>query len=108
MLRCASLAVLLAATTLAGCATGGGPDGPGGRQEPAAESVVPEALIFLEFDTNHDRIITDAELKTGIESDWAQASKGSPSNGTHLRGVELRPSRFAKRAKNQACAGTKS
>lgn len=84
MLRCASLAILVAAATLAACATSRPPAG--AREEPATQLVVPEALIFLEFDANKDRTITEAEFKAGIESDWMQASKGAASIGH----IELR------------------
>jgi hypothetical protein len=85
MPRTASLAMLLAAVALSACATGPR-GGPGERQEAAAETVVPEALIFLEFDANRDRVITDAELRAGLDADWAQASKGAASIGH----IELR------------------
>lgn len=84
MLRCAPLAILLAATTLSACATSRPASGP--REEPATQLVVPEALIFTEFDANKDRVITEAEFRAGLKSDWAQASKGAASIGH----IELR------------------
>jgi hypothetical protein len=75
----ASLAIGLAA-----CASGpqrGGPGGPGGRAEPAAETVAPDALILLEFDTNHDRTVSSEELRAGIAADWAQVAKAAPAIG---------------------------
>jgi EF hand len=80
-----ALAAALAALSLAACAggpRGGGPGGPGGslRIEQSA-AVAPEALIFLEFDTDRDRTISSAELRAGLEADWAQASKGAASIG---------------------------
>lgn len=37
--------------------------------------------MFLEFDTDHDRVVSSAELRAGLETAWAQASKGGASIG---------------------------
>ncbi len=41
--------------------------------------VVPEALIFLDFDTNHDRRIDKAELQHGIDASWTEIAKDAAS-----------------------------
>ena len=57
---------------------------------------MPEALIFTEFDANKDRVITEAEFRAGLESDWAQASKAPgfqprrpPWSPDHLRSADV-------------------
>lgn len=77
-----ALATALAVLSLAACASNprGGPDGSGLRIQQSAE-VAPEGLVFLEFDADHDRVVTTAELRAGLETDWTQASKGAASIG---------------------------
>lgn len=78
-----AFAAALAALSLAACASNprGGPGGPGGLRIEQSASIAPEALIFLEFDTDHDRAISNSELRAGLEADWTQASKGAASIG---------------------------
>jgi hypothetical protein len=39
--------------------------------------VAPEALLFLEYDANHDRLVDRNELESGIERSWAEVSHGA-------------------------------
>jgi Ca2+-binding EF-hand superfamily protein len=37
--------------------------------------VVPEALLFVDFDANHDRRIDKTELQRGIDASWTEIAK---------------------------------
>jgi hypothetical protein len=81
-----TLAVTTAlATALTACAGGGGGPrgrgGPGMMQAAPSQIISPDALIFMDFDTNKDRQITRAELAAGVETDWADAAKSQSSIG---------------------------
>lgn len=61
---------------LAGCASGRPPQS--GPSAPAASrAVAPEALLFLDFDADHDRRIDKAELQRGIDASWTELAKGA-------------------------------
>jgi EF hand len=75
--------VLILAGVLALGSCGGGPrPSPQGGGAPAASRVVaPEALLFLDFDADHDRRIERAELQRGIDASWADLAKGGATIG---------------------------
>ncbi|HEY2069480.1 MAG TPA: hypothetical protein VGG48_08005 [Rhizomicrobium sp.] len=64
-------ALLLASVFLAGCSMFGG-----GRQPPPRKQEAPfhpATDILLAYDTNHDGIVTKAELEAGLRADFAKA-----------------------------------
>jgi hypothetical protein len=71
------VAVLMSvgAAGLSACASDLRPDRRG--LERPSRVVVPEALLFLEYDTNHDRVIDRAELEAGIARSWQEVAHGA-------------------------------
>ncbi|HWA21554.1 MAG TPA: EF-hand domain-containing protein [Caulobacterales bacterium] len=71
---------------LAACA-GGRPERPTGPSASAASrAVAPEALLFLDFDADHDRRIDKGELQRGIDASWTELAKGAAT----VSQIELR------------------
>jgi len=64
--------------SLAACVTDDGHRGDRGRAYERPRLIVaPEALLLMEYDTNHDRIIDRAELEAGISRSWQEVSHGA-------------------------------
>jgi EF hand len=76
--------VLILAGALALGSCGGGPQRPSpqvGGAPAASRVVAPEALLFLDFDADHDRRIERAEVQRGIDAAWADLAKGGATIG---------------------------
>lgn len=75
---------ILAFVTLLGLAAcaGGRPPPPNGLASPAASRVVAaEALLFIDFDANHDRRIDQAELTRGVDAGWTELAGDAATVG---------------------------
>jgi hypothetical protein len=53
--------------------------GPNDAYERPSVVVAPQALLFLEYDVNHDRVVDRNELESGIGRSWAEVSHGADS-----------------------------
>lgn len=71
---------------LAACSGGRPPPPTGPSAPPASRAVVPEALLFLDFDADHDRRIDKTELQRGIDASWNDVAKGAATSSQ----IELR------------------
>lgn len=76
------VASLIGAIVLAGCASGSDrpqdgdrQGGPGAAAEFSGMASRPISLLFSDFDTNSDRLVTGDELIAGIELEWAGIEK---------------------------------
>lgn len=68
-MKVATLALLLSAAALAGCATGGGDD----RNEPVRALLSADVMVFVSFDANNDLSISEGELSAGLTREFARA-----------------------------------